>query len=154
MDESQKKWGTRSSFTPEEGSKADDEFESALRASLRSLPAPIGFSERVLARTDPTKHATGFHKQPVVVQEISRLRSRQPLSFLPSHTRSGPRLGFAAVLLLLIAMGGYFSHQRQQRIAGERARQQVLLALRITSSTLQAVRAKVDSDRTNYNKVD
>ena len=60
------------------------------------------------------------------------------------------RGAIAAALLLSIGVGGYIEHQRERQIAGEHARQQVLLALRITSSTLQDVRNKVDSDNTNH----
>jgi len=45
--------------------------------------------------------------------------------------------------------GGYLEHQRERQIAGEHARQQVLLALRITSTTLQDVRNKVDGNNAN-----
>jgi hypothetical protein len=60
------------------------------------------------------------------------------------------RGAIAATLLLAVSLGGYFEHQRQRQIAGEHARQQVLLALKITSSTLQDVRNKVDGDNANH----
>ncbi|MGC2637210.1 MAG: hypothetical protein WA294_08515, partial [Acidobacteriaceae bacterium] len=48
------------------------------------------------------------------------------------------------VLVTVSVLGG-LEHDRQQRIAGERARAQVLLALRITGSTLRQVQQKVDA---------
>ena len=110
----------------------EDELEQELRAALRARPAPEGFADNVVARSQELPHAATL-----------------PLSFRRSGFRSMVRWGIAAVLLLSITFGGYFQHRREQRIAGERARQQVLLALRITSFTLQAVRNKVDSNHSN-----
>jgi hypothetical protein len=66
----------------------------------------------------------------------------------PVRTIRNPlvRGAIAATLLLSVGVGGYFEHQRERQIAGEHARQQVLLALRITGSTLQDVRNKVDGN--------
>lgn len=105
-------------------------LEQELRSVLRPLAVPEGFAARVIAR----------------VQEVE-----VPLRPVQSPSTSKPivRWAIAAVLLLTISFGGYEQRQRERRIAGERARQQVLLALQITSSTLQAVRTKVDSDHSN-----
>ena len=111
----------------------EDELEQELRAGLTPLPAPEGFANRVIARSRELSHA-------------------RTLSFA-AHRKGFPailRWSVAAVLLLAIALGGALQHHRQQRqIAGERARQQVLLALRITSFTLQAVRDRVDKNSSN-----
>lgn len=110
----------------------DDEFEQALRAGLQPRPAPAGFADRVLARVDALpQHETA----PWPVRII-----RSPLV----------RGVIAATLLFSVGLGGYFEHQRERQVAGEHAREQVLLALRITSATLQDVRNKVDSDNTNH----
>lgn len=100
--------------------ESDAEFQQMLRDALRARAAPSGFAERVMARA---------HSQP----------RRRGLAQFPSSLRA-----IAAVVLLSIAVGGYFVHQHQRRIAGERARQQVLLALRITSTTLQDVRNRIN----------
>lgn len=110
----------------------DDELEEELRAALRPLPAPSDFANRVVARS----HVLS----PVEAMPFPERRR----GFHPTM-----RWGIAAVLLLAIACGGFFEHQRQRRIAGEHARQQVLLALRLTSVTLQAVRHHVDKNSTN-----
>ncbi|MES2219955.1 MAG: hypothetical protein V4587_03190 [Acidobacteriota bacterium] len=109
----------------------DDELERELRAGLQSRPAPAGFADRVLARV---------HAIPL----------REPTPW-PLRTIRSPivRGAIAATLLLSVGVGGYVEHQRKRQIAGEHARQQVLLALRITSSTLQDVRNKMDNDATN-----
>jgi hypothetical protein len=115
-------------FDPE----LESAFEQELRASLQLRPAPQGFADRVLARVD----------------ELPR---HEPVPWSVRTIRNPVVRGaIAATLLLSVSLGGYFEHQRQRQIAGEHARQQVLLALRITSSTLQDVRNKVDSDNTNH----
>jgi type VI protein secretion system component VasF len=97
----------------------DPEFEHELRAGLRPRSAPAGFSNRVMQRIEAraNRRHFGFLRLPVM------------------------RWAMAAVLVLAVALGGYRQHQR--RVAGERARKQVLLALRITSSTLNAVHNKI-----------
>jgi hypothetical protein len=106
-------------------------FEQELRARLQTRPAPDGFADRVLARVDALPH-------------------RQPVPW-PIRTVRNPvvRGAIAAALLLSVGVGGYLEHRRERQIAGEHARQQVLLALRITSSTLQDVRNKVDGNYSN-----
>jgi hypothetical protein len=106
-------------------------FEQELRAHLQAQPAPEGFADRVLARLAavPQHEAT-----PWALRAI-----RNPLV----------RGLIAAMLLFSVGVGGYFEHQRERQIAGEHARQQVLLALRITGYTLQDVRNKVDANIAN-----
>jgi hypothetical protein len=48
-----------------------------------------------------------------------------------------------ATVLLGVAGGGYWQHQRNERIAGERARNQLILALRMSAATLNDVQHKV-----------
>lgn len=95
-----------------------DDLERDLREGLTARSAPEDFAEKVLAR--------------VTNQKASR--ESQPALFL--HWRSA----LAAVLIgaVLIA-AGLWQRQRQKRIAGERARAQVMLALRITSNTLDTI---------------
>ncbi len=54
----------------------------------------------------------------------------------------------AAAVVVAAVLGARVEQRHEQRIAGEHARQQVLLALRITNSTLQAVDHKISEDRT------
>jgi hypothetical protein len=94
-----------------------DNFEKELREQLQARSAPDGFTDRVMAR-------------------IPAGRTPRPLG--------QPLWRWAAVaaVLAVTALGG-MEHERQQRIAGERAREQVLLALRITGITLHQVQSKV-----------
>ncbi len=103
-------------------------FEQELRNALRPLVAPEGFADRVVTRA-----------REISLQPVHSFSTRRPIF----------RWAVAAVLLLTIASGSYLEHQHARRIAGEHARQQVLLALRITSTTLQDVRNKVDSNPSN-----
>lgn len=100
-----------------------DDFEKELRERLQARPAPAGFTDRVMRRVEQRKQ-------------------RRVWTFL---WQPAWRWAVVAVLLAITALGG-LEHERQQRIAGERARQQVLLALRITSTTLNQVQQKVNQD--------
>lgn len=95
-----------------------DDLERDLRESLAERSAPEDFAEKVLAR---------------VANQKARRESR-PTLFL--HWRSA----LAAVLIAAVLIAaGLWQRQRQQRIAGERARAQVMLALRITGNTLDTI---------------
>lgn len=97
-----------------------DPFERELREQLQARSAPEGFADRVMARMP------------------ERRPSRPWLSFgMPAW-----RWAVAAALVAAMVLGGV-ERDRQQRLAGERAKGQVLLALRITGSTLRDVNAKV-----------
>lgn len=96
-------------------SRLDDELRQALR---REEPPP-GFAGRVLARVESAE------------------RGRRWWAW--------PRLSWAAALAatLLLTAGIEFQHQRHVRAEGERAKEQVMLALRITGSKLQFVKEKI-----------
>ncbi len=108
-----------------------DDFEQHLRNQLAPRPAPAGFADRVMASVE-------LRPAP---------RPRQPRFFwrpLWSWT------AIAAVLVL--AVFGGVEHDRQQRIEGERARAQVLLALRITGTTLHDVQQKISAEDNTPNR--
>jgi hypothetical protein len=96
-----------------------EEFERELREQLQARPAPGGFADRVMARIQTPKPRPAWH-----------------LAW---------RWAAVAAVLAVSVIGG-IEHEREQRIAGEHARQQVLLALRITGSTLHQVQQKVGQD--------
>jgi len=94
-----------------------DAFEKEVREQLQERPAPPGFAERVMARI-PVKRPRRLLWQPIW------------------------RWAAVAAVVAVTVFGGV-EHEREQRIAGEHAREQVLLALRITGSTLHQVQNKV-----------
>lgn len=111
---------------------SDEALDREFRSALRPVLTPDGFADRVIART------RGLEKT------ASRSLPVRRRGFHPTL-----RWGIAALLLLAMTFGGVLEHQRQRRIAGEHARQQVLLALRITTAALHAVRDSVNKNSTN-----
>lgn len=86
-------------------------FETELRESLRRKPAPPEILEGVMRRI-----ATPAANRPL----------RRPLAGI---------LGLAASVMIVVT--GYTAHYIEQRREGERAKAQLMLALRLTSQKLQ-----------------
>jgi hypothetical protein len=87
-------------------------LDNDLRNALRRVPAPEGFADRVLARV---KNA---ERRPTVAPWWRAI---------------------AATFLLATILGGWGAHEiveRRREAAGREAREQVLLALRITGEKL------------------
>jgi anti-sigma-K factor RskA len=99
-----------------------EELERELRKSLTARDAPLGFATRVMAKAD-----------------ARRKRSARRVSLWRWITA----IAVLAAALVVFAVGARLQQQREERLAGEHARDQVILALRITGSTLQAVNEKV-----------
>lgn len=100
-----------------------DQLDHELRESLATRSAPLGFTRRVMARIDAREKSS--------VARITLWR----------------RIFAAAVVVatcLALVIGNRYERLREQRIEGEHARDQVILALRITHSTLEEVRLKVE----------
>lgn len=101
-----------------------DDFERELREQLTAREAPEGFADRVMAR--------------VAVREKVRERRRwfrQPVWQWAAVT----------ALAAVVAAGVGLQHEREQRREGEEARAQVMLALRITGTTLRDVERKINN---------
>lgn len=97
-----------------------DAFESELREQLQPREAPGGFADRVMARATAQRGRRGLW-MPVL------------------------RWAMAALLVAAVVAGGV-ERDRRQRIEGERARAQVMLALRIAGATLNDVQRKIQAD--------
>jgi hypothetical protein len=97
-------------------------LEKDLELALRRERPPAGFAARVMER----------------VEEEERSRRR----FASAGHRSWWQ-AIAATLLLTIAGGGWLTYNAIERREGERARAQVLLALRITGAKMHAAREQV-----------
>lgn len=91
-------------------------LDDELRQALRRTAPPDGFAERVLARAAA--------RRPKIAR---RLRLRW--------------LAAAAAILALFTV--WFDRERDRRLAAENAKEQVVLALKITAEKLQLAREKV-----------
>ena len=94
-------------------------LENDMRDALRRVPAPEGFAERVMAR----------------VGKAERAPARAPWW-----------RAVAATFLLTAILGGWGGHElleRRRERQGERAREQVLLALRIAGSKVARAQREV-----------
>ena len=104
-------------------------LENELREALRRVRAPEGFAERV--RTVILSRADDEGSQP---------RRSFPFASLRVWMTAHRWRAVAATLLLGAIIGGWGAHETMRRREGERAREQVLLALRIAGT--QVARAQ------------
>jgi hypothetical protein len=103
-----------------------EKLEQELKKALRRIDPPSGFAERVLARAENEGKQKG---RPRVWLDWFRLGG-------------GLRLAVAGALCLALASSGIvYRHERERR--GEQAKEQLMLALRITSSKLQIATASM-----------
>lgn len=106
-------------------------LEDELNSALRRKQAPEGFADQVLSRVgkqDYVSEPTRWSWQQFFVQPALRWAAA------------------AALLAAVIAGGVYYREaqmERARRAAGEAAKQQLMIALRIASSKLQLAKAKV-----------
>jgi len=101
-----------------------DNFERELREQLTARTAPEGFADRVMARMEERDAAPE-----------RRRWFRQPVW----------RWAAATALTAVVAAGGGTLYEHQRQVQGEQARAQVLLALRITGTTLRDVERKINN---------
>jgi hypothetical protein len=102
-------------------------LEEELRQALRREEPPGGFAERVLARAAARSARRG------------RWTSWLHLPW-PAQLRW---VAAAAAMLVMTFSGFEYYQQRQARVRGEQAKEQVMLALRIAAGELQFTRQKV-----------
>ncbi|HEU5231262.1 MAG TPA: hypothetical protein VFU50_00275 [Terriglobales bacterium] len=103
------------------------DLEKQLRSALRRCDPPAGFAERVMAHVD---------------RDAARDSQRSTASWnwwLKLRWAAIPAL--AAILVFGFWLRGY--EQRQQEKEALAAKQQIMLALRITGSKLRMAKAKV-----------
>jgi hypothetical protein len=102
-------------------------FEDELRKALQREEPPAGFSDRVLSR-------------------IASRPARAPWwnALLRGFERPAARwAGAVALSLVLVVAGLRYQRDREMRAEGEHAKEQVMLALRITADKLQFVQEKI-----------
>ncbi len=104
-------------------------LEDALRDALRREPAPEGFAERVLrAAENPS----------AVRVDSGGLWARLGAAFRAPRIRWAAALTAAALMVATVEV-----RERRERAEGERAKQQLMLALRITGGKLALAKAGV-----------
>jgi len=101
-------------------------IEEELKRALAEVEPPEGLAGRVLAR----------------VAERERGR-RARAGWLGLAAAPGWRWAFAAVLCVALVAGGIFYQRARTRAEGERAKEQLMLALEITASKLEIAQATV-----------
>ncbi|MBI5282684.1 MAG: hypothetical protein HY858_13450 [Candidatus Solibacter usitatus] len=97
------------------------DFEQELKRALGRQQPPAGFAQRVMARVE----------------------RRRPS---PASYRIGPRWAqwaVAASLIVASATGTSWYRQRQERARAEEARQQILLAMRVTAEKIGHVQQTI-----------
>ena len=121
----------------------DDKLEAAFRAALRREQPSEDFAERVEARI-----AEGS-KRPMRAGVLSAGKSGSVTPIIGrGMARSGTRghLAKAAVLLLAVTVPlGWRLHHEAEVARGEAAKEQVLLAFRITGSQLRSIQERTQS---------
>ncbi len=104
-------------------------LEDSLREALRREPAPYGFAERVLraAENRPAAHVNS-----------GGLWARIGMAF------RGPRVRWAAAFAAAaLAFGVVEVRNQRERAEGEKVKEQLMLALRITGGKLALAKAGV-----------
>ncbi|HXW56614.1 MAG TPA: hypothetical protein VEJ67_12755 [Candidatus Cybelea sp.] len=96
-----------------------DKLERELKKALERVDPPLGFAERVLARA--------------ANEEESNAPPRAWFGWFPA---GGLRWAMTGTLCAALAASGIAYRQERER-RGQRAKEQLMLALRITSSKLQ-----------------
>ena len=121
----------------------DDKLDAAFRAALRREQPSEDFAERVEARIAERS------KRPMIAGlfAVKKTVSAAPMGG-PGMARSGTRghLAKAAVLLLAVTVPlGWRLHHEAEVARGEAAKEQVLLAFRITGSQLRSIQERTQS---------
>ena len=104
--------------------------DEELKSALRRRDAPEGFADRVLARVATEKAAQSVRRRESILTFFMR-----PLARWASA---------AALTGALVAGGIHYRNLQRERVEGEAAKQQLMLALRIAGSKLQLAKAKVN----------
>lgn len=99
-----------------------DRFEQELKEAMRREPAPDWLAESVMARVG-----------------AERQKKQKPVWFGWARMR-----WVAASLVLVAVVGGVrFEQQREERIRGEQAKQELMAAFQVTGTKLREVEERV-----------
>jgi hypothetical protein len=118
-----------------------DRLEEQLKVALRREEPSANFTDRVMARIAQSPIARKQEKELELLGWLKRLAS----FFRPPQMKWA--IGIAMACLLVIASIGLYQYRRHQHAIeiaeGEKAKEQVMLALRIASSKLNVAQKKV-----------
>ncbi len=118
--------------------EVDARVEAALRTAMKHEQPPSGFAERVEARI-----------QAQLAAKANPAAAAHEAGWRVHISTARPRLAAAAALLLAIVIPlGLRLHHQAEVAKGEAAKQQVLMALRITGSQLRAIQERTQSIHT------
>ena len=129
----------------EEDGKAQrelEDFERKLRIAMQRREAPAGLKARVVAQSKAGKRKSFLVRNALGRSVLSRSSQASSVQgrLRAEHGRGWMLQRIAASALLAVLFGGYAAyHQRAEQRKGEAAREQVMLALRITNKTLDRV---------------
>jgi len=105
-----------------------NDFEEQVREGLQRENPPAGFADRVMQRV------AGDGARKVIPMRVGKLNPWR-------------QWAVAAALLVIIGGGVMEQRHRQEQIAGEEAREQVMTALQITSAQLQRVNERMNGQQ-------
>ncbi|MGO9242396.1 MAG: hypothetical protein ACLQBJ_16455 [Bryobacteraceae bacterium] len=115
-----------------------ERLEDDLRNALRREQPPLGFEARLMARLAAEPQPQSVWAR---VGETISAWFQAPLF---------ARAALAGALCLLVVCGVNYEHRQVQRVRGEAAKQQLLLALRVTGSSLREVRESLRQVSADY----
>ena len=105
-------------------------------------------NKRMIRRMEP---GADFAER--VMERVELEERRKKLALWPTANQRWLRWTAAAALIVMLAGGEYVEQQRRQReIAGEKAREQLMIALQITSTQLQQVQARFETSEDSNTK--
>jgi len=103
-------------------------LEDELKTALRRMEPPAGFAERVLERAK-----TPALPEPAWWESLAVLLRPPRLQWV----------ALSVVMSLMIPAAGVYRRERQERVEGERAKQQLMIAVRVAGNKLHRVQQKV-----------
>ena len=107
-----------------------NKFEQELKKALMPVEPPAGFAERVMARVAAGEEFKGAQHTRNWWSDLFQAR--------------GLRWALTGALCLAITGGGvFYQYEQRRRAEGEQAKEQLMLALRLTASKLQLAQAEV-----------
>jgi hypothetical protein len=105
-------------------------LERELKKALEPAEPPDGFAERVMARVAAGEREKGVGGDSSWWKGLFESR--------------GLRWALTGALCVSIAAGGiFYRHEQDRRAAGEQAKEQLMMALRLTASKLQLAQSEV-----------